>query len=225
MNEVRLLIIDPDSDIRTHIKTHAATEGFISHEAGDGIAALKLFRHNDYSIVIMETQLPELDAWHVCRQIRKSTELPIIMLSKLKDEAEALSFYDIGIDDFVYKPFSYKELMARLHVVLRHSAHQNAYTPRRIIYDGLCIDTVSRLVYADGETVMLTPKEYSLLLYLVQNPNRALSRETILNEVWGEDFYGTDRTVDTHIKSLRESIKPYQKFIETVWGYGYMFKT
>ena len=225
MNEVRLLIIDPDPEIRTQIRAHASLEGFVADEAANGIAALKLFRRNDYTIVIMETQLPELDAWHVCRQIRKTSELPIIMLSKHNNEEETLSFFDIGVDDFVYKPFSHKELMARLHVMLRHSAHHTNYTPRRIIFDGLCIDTVSRMVYTDGETVTLTPREYSLLLYLAQNPNRALSREVILNEVWGEDFFGTDRTVDTHIKSLRENIKPYHKYIETVWGYGYMFRT
>ncbi len=225
MNEVRLLIIDPDSETRTLVKSHAGIEGFVTDEACDGIAALKMFRRNDYSIVIMETHLPELDAWHVCHQIRKSSELPIIMLSGQKDEAETLSFFDIGIDDFVYKPFSHKELMARIHVILRHSLHNAEYTPRRIIYDGLCVDTVSRVVYRDSETVALTPREYSLLLYLVQNPNRALSREVILSAVWGDDFFGTDRTVDTHIKSLRESIRPYHKYIETVWGYGYMFRT
>ncbi len=225
MNDVHLLIIDPDAEIRTLIKTHASQEGFKSDEACDGIAALKLFRRNEYSIVIMETQLPELDAWHVCRQVRKSSELPVIMLSKRGGEEEPLSFFNIGVDDFIYKPFSPKELMARLHVMLRHSTHSSVYTPRRILYDGLCVDTVSRMVYADGEIVTLTPREYNLLLYLAQNPNRALSREVILNEVWGEDFFGTDRTVDTHIKSLRRCLKPYHKYIETVWGYGYMFRT
>jgi DNA-binding response OmpR family regulator len=225
MNEVRLRIVDPDQENRTLVKTHALHEGFTVDEAADGILALKLFRRNEYGIVIMETRLPELDAWHVCRQMRKTSELPIVMMSGRTAEEETLSFYDIGIDDFVYKPFSHKELMARLHVILRRSAGNSIYTPRRIIFDGLCIDTVSRVVYKDSESVSLTPREYNLLLYLAQNPNRALSRETILSAVWGEDFFGTDRTVDTHIKSLRESIKPYHRFIETVWGYGYMFRT
>ena len=225
MNEVRLLIVDPDQENRTQIKTYALHEGFSVDEASDGIAALKLFRRKEYSIVIMETRLPELDAWHVCRQMRKSSELPIVMLSGRSVEEETLSFFSIGVDDFVYKPFSHKELMARLHVMLRRSSSGAAYMPRRIIYDGLCIDTVSRAVYKDSETISLTPREYNLLLYLAQNPNRALSRETILSAVWGEDFFGTDRTVDTHIKSLRENIKPYHRFIETVWGYGYMFRT
>jgi DNA-binding response OmpR family regulator len=173
----------------------------------------------------MDTALPELDAWHVCRQIRKTASTPIIMLSDRETEEEKLSFFDIGVDDFIAKPFSGKELMARVRVMLRHSAMQSRLAPRRIIYGGLCIDSVSRAVYIDGETVMLTPKEYSLLCFLAQNPDKALSRENILNEVWGEDFFGTDRTVDTHIKTLRENIKPYHRFIETVWGYGYIFKT
>lgn len=225
MNEVRLLIVDPDQETRTLIKTHAAHEGFAVAESADGIMALKLFRRSEFSVVIMETRLPELDAWHVCRQMRKSSDLPIVMLSGRINEEETLSFFDLGVDDIVYKPFSCKELMARLRVILRRSASSAAYTPRRIIFDGLCIDTVSRAVYKDGEPVSLTPREYSLLLFLAQNPNRALSREVILASVWGEDFFGTDRTVDTHIKSLRESIRPYHRFIETVWGHGYMFRT
>ncbi len=225
MDQVRLLVVDPDQETRTSIRTHAEHEGFSVMEAADGITALKLFRRSEFGVVIMETRLPELDAWHVCRQIRKSSDLPIMMISGRIDEEETLSFYDLGIDDFVYKPFSYRELMARLHMILRRIAGSAAYTPRRIIFDGLCIDTASRVVYKDGEPVSLTPREYSLLLYLAQNPNRALSREVILSSVWGEDFFGTDRTVDTHIKSLRESIRPYHHFIETVWGYGYMFRT
>ena len=148
---------------------------------------MKLFRRNEFSIVIMESRLPELDAWHVCRQIRKSSDLPIVMISGRIDEEETLSFYDIGIDDFVYKPFSYKELMARLHVILRRIAGNAAYTPRRIIFDGLCIDTASRVVYKDGEPVSLTPANTACFIP-AQNPNRALSREVILSAVWGEDF-------------------------------------
>ena len=155
----------------------------------------------------------------------KQPPTPIIMMSDRDSEEEKLSFFDIGIDDFIGKPFSGKVLMARVRVMLRHSALQANFAPRRIVYDGLCIDSVSRAVYIDGETIMLTPKEYSLLCFLAQNPDKALSREVILNEVWGQDFFGTDRTVDTHIKTLRENIKPYHRYIETVWGYGYIFKT
>lgn len=225
MKQIRLLIVDPAAEIRAAIKNHAALENFLSDEAADGITALKLFRRNDYNIIIMDANLLELDAWHVCQQIRKSSNAPIIMLSNQSSEDEKLSFYQIGIDDFVEKPFSYKELIARIQVMLRHSKQKEDYTPRRLIFDGLCIDSASRTVYIDGQSVVLTRKEYKLLLFLAKNPNRAMTRDTILDEVWGEDFFGTDRTVDSHIKTLRENIKPYHYFIDTVWGYGYMFKT
>jgi two-component system response regulator ResD len=206
------------------VKTHTTFEGLTSDEAADGIAALKLFRRNEYNIIIVDSSLPELDAWNVCRQIRKSSETPIIVISGKDDEIEKLSFFDIGADDFIARPFSGKVMMARIHILLRRSMGSVQYEPRRIIFDGLCIDTVSRAVYADGAIAELTPKEYKLLLFLAQNPHQALSREKILLHVWGDDFFGTDRTVDTHVKMLREHIKPYDKLIDTVWGVGYMFK-
>jgi two-component system response regulator ResD len=225
MKQIHLLVVDPGAEVRSAIITHASLENFLTDEAADGIAALKQFRRNDYHIIILDASLPELDTWHVCRQIRKSSHAPIIILSKQSSEEEKLFFYEIGVDDFIQKPFSCKELMARIHVLLRYSAHQDDYMPRRLIFDGLCIDIAARMVYVDGENAVLTPKEYKLLVYLAKNPHQALSREMILREVWGEDFFGTDRTVDTHIKTLREGIKPYHQYIGTVWGYGYMFKT
>lgn len=225
MEDVRLLVAEPKAEVRAAIKTYMAFECYSVDEAADGIIALKLLRRNDYHVVIIDTALPELDAWHVCRQIRKTASTPIIMISDRNNEEEKLSFFDIGIDDFVSKPFSGKELVARVRVMLRHSALKSSFAPRRIVYGGLCIDSISRAVYIDDDTVILTPKEYNLLCYLANNPDKALSREMILNEVWGADFFGTDRTVDTHIKTLRENIKPYHRFIETVWGYGYIFKT
>ncbi len=225
MSEIRLLIVDPATDLRSTIKTHAAIENFIVDEAADGIAALKLFRRHDYNTVVMNADLEELNAWHVCRQIRKSSQTPIIILSRDASEELKLFFFDLGIDDFLSIPYSCKVLMARIHVLLRHSAHHQNYTPRRLVFDGLCIDVISRMVYIDGEGILLTPKEYNLLVFLAKNHNRAFSRDMILRDVWGEDFFGTDRTVDTHIKTLRENIKPYHKYIETVWGYGYIFKT
>ncbi len=225
MKQIRLLIVDPGAEVRAAIKNYAALENFTFDEAADGISALKLFRRNDYHIIIMDANLTELDAWHVCQQIRKNSHVPIVMLSNQSSEEEKLMFYEIGADDFIEKPFSYKELIARIHVLLRHSKHNEDYVPRRLIFDGLCIDVASRVVFIDGESIMLTPKEYKLLLFLAKNPNRAMTRELILREVWGDDFFGTDRTVDTHIKTLRENIKPYHNYISTVWGYGYMFKT
>ena len=224
MSGIRLLIVDREADVRAAIKTHAAFESFTTDEATDGISALKLIRRHDYHIIIMDAHLPELDTWYVCHQIRKTQETPIIILSQQSDEEEKLSFFDVGVDDIIPKPFSGKLLMARIHIILRHNPHHNDYSPRRLIYDGLCIDTISHIVYIDGQNIVLTPKEYKLLLFLAQNPNRAMSRDMILRQVWGEDFFGTDRTVDTHIKMLRGHIRPYHKFIETVWGIGYIFK-
>jgi two-component system response regulator ResD len=224
MGDIRILIAGPDAETRARIKTHTTFEGLIADEAGDGIAVLKLFRRNEYHIIIIDANITDLDAWNVCRQIRKSSNTPIIIISDNDDEEEKLSFFDIGADDFVVKPFSGKVMMARIHVILRHSLGSGKYEPRRLIFDGLCIDSVSRTVYIDGEIVELTPKEYKLLLFFAQNPHVAMSRERILRSVWGEDFFGTDRTVDTHVKMLREHIKPYGRLIDTVWGVGYIFK-
>jgi two-component system response regulator ResD len=223
MDEVRILIAVSDVEIRARIKTHAVYEGLTADEAADGITAIKLFRRNEYNIIIIDSDLPELDAWNVCHQIRKSSEAPIIIVSGRDDEDEKLSFFDIGADDFIAKPFSGKVMMARIRIILRRCTGVG-YKPRRLIFDGLCIDTVSRTVYVDGEETGLTPKEYKLLLFFAQNPHIALPREKILHDVWGEDFFGTDRTVDTHVKMLREHIRPYDKLIDTVWGVGYIFK-
>ncbi len=224
MNEVSILIGGGDSKTKARIKTHAIYEGFTVDEAPDGISFLKMYRRKEYDILIIDTDLSELDTWSVCRQIRKNSETPIVIISDQNDEEEMLSYYGIGVDDFLTKPFSGKLVMARINIILRSSTGRKNYEPRRIIYEGLCIDTVSRAVYADGANVTLTPKEYNLLLYFAQNPYKAMSREMILQNVWGEDFFGTDRTVDTHVKMLREHIKPYGRLIDTVWGVGYIFK-
>lgn len=224
MSEVRLLIVDSDATVRNIIKTQIASEDYVIDEAADGISAMKLFRRNNYSVIVLDTLLPELDGWNVCRQIRKVSDAPIIILSGSASEEDKLSFFDIGVDDYITKPFSPKELLARIKVALHRSGTENNLAHRKIIYDGLDIDIISRMVYVDNNCIFLTPREYSLLLFLSQNPLKAFSRDELLTKVWGEDYLGTDRTVDTHIKSLRESIKPYQDYIATVWGYGYIFK-
>ena len=224
MDEVRVLIADSQTYSRTVIKSYASMEGFTCDEAPDGINAIKLFRRNDYGIIVLDIQLPELDAYNVCRQMRKVTETPIFILSPRNEEDEKLRFFEAGADDFILKPFFPRELIARFRVHLRHSPSAASLPQRRIVFGGLCIDLVSRAVFIDGQNIELTPREYSLLLYLAKNPHKAMSREKLLNEVWGEEFFGTDRTVDTHIKSLRENIKPYDEYIGTVWGYGYIFR-
>jgi two-component system, OmpR family, response regulator ResD len=222
MNEIRLLIVDKDTNTRIAIKTAISPQGFAADEAADGIAALKLFRRNDYSLVILETDLPMLDGGNVCRQIRKISDVPVIVVSTRCAEADKLYMFTLGADDYLCKPFWPNELMARVRVFL-HRTNRIVRVPAKIDFNGLFIDTVSRAVTIDNKTVPLTPKEYELLFYLSQNPNKALSREMLLNELWGYEFMGSDRTVDTHIKTLRENLKPYDHYIVTVWGFGYKF--
>lgn len=223
MNGVRLLIVDGDESVRNIIREKAAGEGFACDEAADGIAAIKLFRRYDYSLILLETDLPQLDGRNVCRQVRKVSDVPIIIVTTRTGEADRLAGFDLGADDYVLKPFSSCELMARVKVFLRRSGGIDKAVPQKVSFSGLFIDTVSRSVYADDRLVQLTPKEHDLLFFLSQNPNKAFSRDILLNEVWGYDFSGSDRTVDTHIKTLRENIKPYDVYIMTVWGFGYKF--
>lgn len=222
MNEVHILIVDRDDNVRQMVRRHIESEGFYIDEAADGISALKLFRRRNYHVVIIDRDLPELAPWHVCRQIRKQSNTPIIILSNQATEEEKLLFFETGVDDFMSKPFSCRELIARIHVMLRHmSLHTDQ--PRRLVYGSLVIDIVSHTVTVDDEPVALSPKEYKLLVFFANNPGQAMSREHILAEVWGEDFFGTDRTVDTHVKSLRARLGAEQNRIATVWGYGYIF--
>lgn len=223
MESIRLLVVDGNGKIRSAIKRKVIEAGYLCDEAADGIAALKLFRHNDYHLIVMDTQLPELDGRNVCRQIRKTSDIPVIIVSALSGEEDRLAGFDLGADDYVVKPFSMPELMARIRVFLHRSGELQRALPRHMSFGGLFIDTVSRSVYVDEQPVSMPPKEYDLLFFLSQNPNQAFSRDMILNEVWGYDFIGSDRTVDTHIKTLRENIRPYDQYIATVWGFGYKF--
>lgn len=223
MNEIRLLIVNGDSSVRGLIRASAEAEGYSAAEAADGIAALKLFRRNEYRIVLLDMELPELDGRNVCRQIRKTSDIPILIVSTLSDEQDKLAGFEAGADDYILIPFYPAELMARVRVFLHRGGVTKDDPQRLITLGGLMVDTVSRSVYIDERSVKLTPKEYDLLLFLVKNPNRAFSRDVLLNAVWGNDFFITDRTIDTHIKSLRENIRPYQGYIATVWGYGYKF--
>ena len=225
MDDIRLLLADHDPETINRIKECIEAEGFSVDMAANGIAAIKLFRRNIYDLILIDTHLPELDGFHVCYQIRKVSDVPIIIISTIKNEEDKLSFYSIGVDDFIVKPLSPAELLARIKVLLRRTAGFKNISPRILSFDKIHIDTISRMVYIDEKEVQLTPKEYDLLTFMSRNPNRALSREVLLNEVWGVDFLGSDRTIDTHIKTLRENLKPYHNCIVTVWGYGYKFVT
>lgn len=223
MNDIRLLIVDKDNSARNQIKKMAENASFTYDAATDGITAIKLFRRHDYHLVTMDTDLPMLDGFNVCRQIRKVSDVPIIFVSACTNERDKLLAFDLGADDYLCKPFSPSELLARIRVHLYRSRVDKRASPTKIALNGLFIDTVSHTVFVDDTVVKLTPKEYDLLYFLSQNPNKAYSRETLLNEVWGYEFTGSDRTVDSHVRMLRENIKPYSTSIVTVWGFGYKF--
>jgi len=224
MGEIRLLIAETDPVTRTIIRKAASEEGFALDEAVDGITAIKLFRRNEYPLIMLNMSLPELDGRNVLIQMRKLSDVPIFILCDQPTNENCLTGYKLGADEFIRKPFHAPELMARIKVFLHRSGATKVVPQRRVSYKGLYIDTFSHSVYVDEQPVLLTPKEYALLAFLSQNPNRAFPRNILLDEVWGSDFFGSERTVDTHVKSLRNSIKPYDSYLVTVWGYGYKFE-
>ena len=221
---MKVLIVDDEEMIRAVLREYIEFEGGEADEAQDGMEAVKKARENDYDIILMDVMMPKLDGFSAVKEIRKFKITPVIMLSARGEEYDKLFGFEIGSDDYVTKPFSPKEVMARIHAVINRS--QGAGAPKRDVYEfeGLKIDMVGRNVYVDGERAELTPKEYELLFYFVENRGVALTRERLLNQVWGYDFYGDDRTVDTHVKMLRGNLKEYRKFIVTLRGLGYKFE-
>ncbi len=218
----KILVVDDEIKIREIIKEYAEFEGYEVAQAEDGMQAVEMVKNQDFDIIIMDVMMPKLDGYSACKEIRKIKQIPVIMLSARGEEYDKLFGFEIGVDDYVVKPFSPK-VMARIRAVLnRASASQR--TEDVIRYEGLEINFTAREVKIDGEKVSMTPKEYDLLFYLVKNMNIALSREKLLEEVWGFDFYGDDRTVDTHIKMLRNSLGKYRNLIVTLRGMGYKFE-
>jgi DNA-binding response OmpR family regulator len=221
-----ILVVDDEVKIRELIKKYAQFEGHRIYEASDGLAALGMCKQYDFDIIIMDIMLPELDGFSACREIRKSSDVPIIMLSARGEEYDKINGFELGVDDYVVKPFSPKELMLRIDAILkRRVTKPEADTLKKEIFEleGLKIDYAARIVYINGEPINISPKEYELLFYLVKNKNIALTREKLICEVWGYDFFGGDRTLDTHIKLLRHSLAEYSKFIVTLRGVGYRF--
>ncbi len=220
----KLLIVDDEANIREVVKEYAEFEGYETEEAADGMEAITKCRANTYDLIIMDIMMPKLDGFSACKEIRKNSDTPIIMMSARSEEYDKLFGFELGIDDYVTKPFSPKELMARVHAVLARSTAKAQQTePSKLQFDGLVIDIPGRSVSVDGERIDLTPKEYDLLFYLVENKNIALSRDKLLRDVWGYDFFGDDRTIDTHIKNLRNNLGPYRDRIVTLRGVGYKF--
>lgn len=220
-----ILIVDDEVNIRKVVREYAEFSGYEVTEAENGMEAVNLCKSNDFDLIIMDVMMPRLDGYSACKEIRKIKSIPVIMLSARGEEYDKLFGFEIGVDDYVVKPFSPKELMARVKVVLkRNSMPEDSSRQDKFVFEGLEIDISGREVYVNGEKASMTPKEYDLLFYLVRNKNIALSRDKLLEEVWGYDFFGDDRTVDTHIKMLRNSLGEYRKFIVTLRGMGYKFE-
>ncbi|MBD5142362.1 MAG: response regulator transcription factor [Oscillospiraceae bacterium] len=224
----KLLIVDDEVNIRAVVREYAEFEEYEVEEAENGMEAVEKCKQHDYDLIIMDVMMPKLDGYSASKEIKKHKKnIPIIMLSARGEEYDKLFGFEIGVDDYVVKPFSPKELMARVRAVLaRSKAVANTAQKderERMIFEGLEIDLSGREVYVNGTKASMTPKEYDLLFYLVRNKGLALTRDKLLESVWGYDFFGDDRTVDTHIKMLRNSLGEYRKFIVTLRGMGYKF--
>lgn len=217
-----ILIVDDEERIRTVIKTYAENDGYTVFEASDGYEALEIVKQEELLIVILDIMMPKLDGFTTLTKIKEISEVPIIMLSARQEEHDKLHSFGLGVDDYVTKPFSAKELMARVKAV---SYRKNNTTNQVYRFEGLEIDVDSHVVTIDGEVAHLTPKEFELLHYLVTNQNKVITREQFLSELWNYDYFGDDRTIDTHIKMLRANLKQYRKFIVTVRGLGYRFES
>lgn len=223
----KILIADDEEKIRTVLREYAEFIGnYEVFEAKDGMEAVNLCKTQDFDIIVMDIMMPKLDGYSACKEIRKYKDIPVLILSARGEEYDKLFGFEIGIDDYVVKPFSPKEVMARINAIIKRNSKNNPLASSNEVYtfSGLTIDISARNVYVDGEKAEMTPKEYDLLFYFVKNQNIALSREKLLSDVWGYDFYGDDRTVDTHIKMLRNSLGKYRDFIVTLRSLGYKFE-
>lgn len=217
---MKILVVDDESLIRSVIKEYLYLEGYEVDEASNGEEAVSLATSNDYSLMIMDIMMPHMDGFQACREIKKIKDIPCIMLSARSEEYDKLNGFELGIDDYVTKPFSPKELMARVKAILKRVSPEDS----SFKFGELVIDDKAHDVFLGDEKLYLTPKEYDLLKYFVSNKNIALSREQLLTNVWGYDFYGDDRTIDTHVKTLRKNLGSYGEYIKTIRGIGYKFE-
>ena len=224
----KILVVDDEEKLRALIKRYADFEGHEVVEASDGMEAVELCQKDTFDIIIMDIMMPELDGFSAVKEIRKTSDTPVIMLSARGEEYDKLHGFDLGIDDYVVKPFSSKEIMRRVNAILRRVGNntQSTSDEEHIIFEkeGLFADFTAHKVTVDGVLTNMSPKEYDLLFYMIKNKNIALTREKLITEVWGYDYYGDDRTLDTHIKLLRQSLGIYSKFIVTLRSLGYRFE-
>ncbi|MBP3339666.1 MAG: response regulator transcription factor [Lachnospiraceae bacterium] len=222
----RILVVDDEEKIRLIIRKYGEFEGHEIKEAADGMEAVKMCDAEDFDLVILDVMMPELDGFSTCKLIKSKKDISVIMLSARGEEYDRIHGFETGVDDYVVKPFSPKELMMRVNVVISRHSKKTTDSTQHEVYEkeGLKVDFTSRSVLVDGKTVNMTPKEYDLLFFFIKNKGIALTREKLINEVWGYDYYGDDRTLDTHIKLLRSSLGEYRKFLTTLRGMGYRFE-
>ena len=222
----KILICDDEPGLRSVIKRYAQFDGHIVTEAGDGIEAVDACRKESFDIVIMDVMMPELDGFSAVKEIRKNSNVPVIMLSARGEEYDKVLAFEIGVDDYVVKPFSSKEIMLRIGAILRRTGNRIIKNNGHVIFqkDGFMADMTAYKVFIDGEQVVLAQKIYDLLFFLIRNKNIAVPREKILTEVWGFNYGGDDRTLDTHMKLLRKMLGPYAAYITTLRGLGYRFE-
>ncbi len=221
---MNILLVDDDPRIRNLVMEYSRAENWQFSEAGDGEEAIETFMTKAYDLVLLDVMMPRLDGWGTLRRIREDSNVPVIMLTARSEEYDRLLGFELGVDDYVSKPFSPRELVARMKALLKRSGATAAASQ---IYEaeGLKVDMTSHQALVDGQVVALTPKEFDLLAFLMSRPRQVFTRDQLLNHVWGYDYFGDARTVDTHIRSLRDKIAPYRHLVATVWGTGYRFET
>ncbi len=220
----RLLVVDDEEKVRVLVRKYAEFEGYEVEEAADGMTAIELCRREKFDLMILDIMMPELDGFSACREIRKFSQIPVLILSARSEEYDRIHGFELGADDYVTKPFSPKELMLRVQAIIKRSSASSTPTKEILEFEGLKVDFTGRMVFVDGEQINLSPKEYELFFYLVRNRGIALTREKLINDVWGYDFFGDDRTLDTHIKLLRKALGEYSRYIVTLRGVGYRFE-
>lgn len=219
----KILVVDDEAKIREMICKYAQFEGYQVSEAEDGLVAVEKCANENFDLIVMDVMMPNLDGFSACKEIKKMKDIPVIMLTALGEEYDKIHGFDLGIDDYVVKPFSPKELMMRIQAVLKRTK-SNLDNAEVFTVDGLTVDFTARQVTINQEKVQLSPKEFDLLEYFIRNRGIALTREKLLQHVWGYDFFGDDRTLDTHIKLLRRNLQEYSKYIITLRGVGYRFE-
>ena len=223
MEKIKILVVDDESRMRKLVKDFLGREGYQVLEAGDGLEAMEAFyAEKDIALIILDVMMPKMDGWQTCREIRQSSKVPIIMLTARGDERDELQGFDLGVDEYISKPFSPKILVARVEAILRRSGHGEQEDV--LTCGGIELNKTAHMVSVDGKNIELSFKEFELLTYFMENQGIALSREKILNSVWNYDYFGDARTIDTHVKKLRSKMGDKGEYIRTVWGMGYKFE-